>query len=83
VSSREQEREGFSLDVQGEALNRYAERAGDRERCQDPLSHNETMVRVAGLMIDPLPSMFRRVGWMFGFSGREILRPLVSACAGL
>ena len=28
VSSREQEREGFSLDVQVDALNRYAERAG-------------------------------------------------------
>ena len=28
VSSREQEREGFSLDVQAEALIRYAERAG-------------------------------------------------------
>ena len=28
VSSREQEREGFSLDVQEEALNRYAQRQG-------------------------------------------------------
>ena len=28
VSSREQEREGFSLDVQVDALQRYAERAG-------------------------------------------------------
>ena len=30
VSSREQEREGFSLDVQEEALNRYAERHGGK-----------------------------------------------------
>lgn len=34
VSSREQEREGFSLDVQVDALRRYAEREGGKV---DPL----------------------------------------------
>lgn len=32
VSSREQQREGFSLDVQEDALRRYAERMGGNHR---------------------------------------------------
>ena len=35
------------------------------------------MFRAAGLMFEALLSMFRRVGSMFGFPGREILHPPV------